>query len=1162
MSKEILQSLIENFDLQRFRRFFSEKNKKFRPSEDNLDYYCDDNFSTGQKLGELYLKNGNLLICAFKVKRELSERSGKKAQYNLGKAILKGNNFQQFNAGIFIFYDKKENFRFSLIYDIPKGIRRDWNNFHRFTYFVSKEFTNKTFLQRIGDGDFSSLDKIKDSFSAEKVTKEFYKDIANWYFWAVQNVKFPKDAEAEENGRNIAVIRLITRIIFIWFMRERGLVPRYLFDRKILNNIIKNTSPEKSTYYLAILQNLFFATLNTKKTERNFNNEWKLNKDNNTDYGDYNGYRYHELFKDSARIYEYFGDIPFLNGGLFECLDDKSNGIIIDGFSDKQKDQPQIPNYLFFSREIKADLNIEYGTKNKSYKVRGLIDTLSSYNFTIDENDFDDQEVALDPELLGRVFENLLASFNPETSTTARKATGSYYTPREIVNYMVVESLKQYFKTNLKDIVNLEEKLGELFSKNKEGNPFNEEESERIAKLIESLRIIDPAVGSGAFPMGVLNKLVFILSKIDPYNLYWKKVQMDAVKKNVIDSVVRQKLIDQIEKQFQEKNIDYGRKLFLIQKCIYGVDIQQIAVEIARLRFFISLLVNEKIDQEHPDGNCGVQPLPNLDFKIIQGNSLISEFLGIDFDKDISESEKLFSDNYMIKEIIKDFEQKKSDFQSEQDRNKKEKLKEDIEKLIIKILELKFDEKFPEFKAIEEKYLKLPNEKERKELILKEKKEFSKKIGFDLENAQKKLKEYTEGLHAKPFFLWKLYFAEVFSDKGGFDILITNPPYVQIKQIPWADRKIFKKKFISAIGRFNLFYFFLEISSKLVHSLGLSTFIVPDRLLLNTQCHKLRRWLLTDQAILEIDSFAEGVFEAVIDSIIIIYGNYKNNNKEIRVKNRVSLKNLSQVLTTDIPISYFLNSPNNQLDLSYNPKSALLLSKIKCQSTTLGEIGDVKDGIIQSKIPDILFLKKPKDNYSKRLLFGKDIARYVITFNNNWVNYKPIEMKRIELERGGGGLRLRKREIFERNKILTRQTADEIIASYDTDNYYYSNTLHGTCIIDKNYNPLYILGILNSKLITWYYRNTTAEHGKVFAQVKIELLKLLPIRKASETLQNPIIYIVEKILILTKSEDYLENSIKKEKVKKYENKIDQMVYKLYALTLEEIEIVKNSSKLI
>jgi len=424
MSKDILQSVINNFDLQRLRRFFSEKNRKFRPSEDSLDYYDDNNFFSSQKMGELYLKDGNLLICTFKVKKELSERSGKKAQYNLGKGILKDNNFQQFNAGIFVFYDQNENFRFSLIYDIPKGIHRDWNNFRRFTYFVSKEFTNKTFLQRIGDGDFSSLEKIKDAFSVEKVTREFYKDIANWYFWAVQNVKFPKDAEAEESGRNIAVIRLITRIIFIWFMRERGLVPKYLFDKNVLSNILKDTSPEKSTYYMAILQNLFFATLNTKNTERNFHIEWRFNKKNNLDYGDYNGYRYHELFKDSTKMNEYFGDIPFLNGGLFECLDDESKGIIVDGFSDNQKNQPLIPNYLFFSGELKADLNIEYGTKNKSYKVRGLIDTLSSYNFTIDENDLDDQEVALDPELLGRVFENLLASFNPETSTIARKATG------------------------------------------------------------------------------------------------------------------------------------------------------------------------------------------------------------------------------------------------------------------------------------------------------------------------------------------------------------------------------------------------------------------------------------------------------------------------------------------------------------------------------------------------------------------------------------------------------------------------------------------------------------------------------------------------------------------------------------------------------------------
>lgn len=202
--KEILKDIIDNFSTEKFARFFRAKNDRLSYPNETLDYdEFKDNFLEGRKLAEGKLADGELIVCSFLVKKELTERSGKKAQYELGKKILKES---QQDAGIFIFYDTAGNFRFSLIYANYSGIRRDWSNFRRFTYFVSKELTNKTFLQRIGEGDFSALEKIKDAFSIEKVTKEFYTEIANWYFWAVKECKFPEDTEKEPNGRNIAVI--------------------------------------------------------------------------------------------------------------------------------------------------------------------------------------------------------------------------------------------------------------------------------------------------------------------------------------------------------------------------------------------------------------------------------------------------------------------------------------------------------------------------------------------------------------------------------------------------------------------------------------------------------------------------------------------------------------------------------------------------------------------------------------------------------------------------------------------------------------------------------------------------------------------------------------------------------------------------------------------
>ncbi|MCK9265545.1 Eco57I restriction-modification methylase domain-containing protein [bacterium] len=888
MKRQILQDIINNFNEEKFIRFFREANDKFRHPNESLRHE-DDNFGQGTKLEEIDFEDGNLIVCSLPVKKPLTERAGKKVQYELGKKILKET---QTDAGIFIFYDKNGNFRFSLIYANYLGKRRDWSAFRRFTYFVSKDLTNKTFLQRISEGNFSSLEKIKEIFSVEKVTKEFYQDIAYWYFWAVKNSRFPKDAEVEDNGRNVAIIRLITRMIFIWFMREKGLMPKELFEKENINGILKNIDSDDSTYYRAILQNLFFATLNTKKGERQFRSEIRGYKGYNPDFSNQYVYRYHDLFTNSEKMEEYFGNIPFLNGGLFDCLDDGTNDIYIDGFTErKQEYQPSVPNFLFFSDEQNIDLNSDYGTKNKNYKVQGLLNILSSFNFTIDENSPDDADIALDPELLGRVFENLLASFNPETSTTARKATGSYYTPREIVDYMVVESLKAYFKTHLSEIDNIDGKLDTLFSKEKEENPFNKSESKELAELIESVRIVDPAVGSGAFPMGALNKMVFILGKIDPDNELWKQAQLAAANK-IPDLQVSKIAKQQIEEFFKDKNADYGRKLYLIQKCIYGVDIQQIAVEITKLRFFISLLVDEKIDETKE--NYGIEALPNLDFKIMQGNSLISEFLGIDFDKENGEEKEQTGLGFEEKadSIIKEFEQKKFDFQNESDRHKKNKLKQEVEDLMIKIFESKIKKQkagyFRQIEDIERKYEILPNKKTREEQISKEKQKLSKKTGFDLENIEKQLREFTSKNKTRPFFLWKLYFAEVF-EKGGFDIVIGNPPYGA--KYSNQEKEFFKMRYKSTKtyegqrGSTDTFVIFTEMGFNILIKNGSLNFILPISITSSDSMANIHELLEENCRIIKISSYAvrpQPIFEnSVVNTAILFFIKTLARNEQI-----------------------------------------------------------------------------------------------------------------------------------------------------------------------------------------------------------------------------------------------------------------------------------------
>src|SRR5882724_10333191 len=285
------------------------------------------------------------------------------------------------------------------------------------------------------------------AFDVETVTKDFFRETANWYFWALKNVRFPKGAPKEADGHDhISVIRLITRLIFCWFVKEKGLIPDTLFDERKLAQTLTGfepakTSDKESVFYKAILQNLFFATLNTEMDKRG----WTKEEQN---FMAHSLYRHRTLFQKPNEALFLFKNIPFLNGGLFECLDKdlgenaKPRYTRIDGFSRRQDSQAVVPDFLFFGPERDVDLSAEYGdNKFKKVKVRGLIHTLNHYKFTVAENTPIEEEIALDPELSGKVFENLLAAYNPETGATARKQTGSFYTPREIVNYMVDEAL-------------------------------------------------------------------------------------------------------------------------------------------------------------------------------------------------------------------------------------------------------------------------------------------------------------------------------------------------------------------------------------------------------------------------------------------------------------------------------------------------------------------------------------------------------------------------------------------------------------------------------------------------------------------------------------------------------------------------------------------------
>ena len=475
----------------------------------------------------------------------------------------------------------------------------------------------------IDHGKPCNFDGLLDSWLAaldtEELNRRFYRELFAWFEYAVKETSFPAN-ETNSLSPEEHIIRLITRLLFVWFIKEKGLVASDLFVEHqvtvLLNNYDRNGG---DSYYRAILQNLFFATLNTEIGQRRFRNlGWG-------DHDNFSVYRYRNEIADPSSLLGMFAQTPFINGGLFDCLDnfDVPNGIRMDCFTDNPKRRAgySIPNRLFFGDTDTDSL--------------GLIDLFNRYKFTVEENTPVEREVALDPELLGQVFENLLAAVNPETNLTARKETGSYYTPRAVVDYMVDEALiggitakalpddgdADLWQARLRYLLDYDDAFADtkLFTAGERGN---------IVRAIAAIRVLDPAVGSGAFPMGILHKLTLALRRLDPDNHIWEQTQREQATNRAVnafdtdDSATRDTELAAISATFEHyRDSDYGRKLYLIQNAIYGVDIQPVAIQIAKLRFFISLTIEQQ-PNDNAEDNYGIKPLPNLETRFVAANTI------------------------------------------------------------------------------------------------------------------------------------------------------------------------------------------------------------------------------------------------------------------------------------------------------------------------------------------------------------------------------------------------------------------------------------------------------------------------------------------------------------------------------------------------------------
>lgn len=726
-------------------------------------------------------------------------------------------------------------------------------------------------LENLGDkrrpSNFRELyDAWIDTLSTQKLNETFYKQLAWWYLWAVKEVRFPKGGGADRDA--IGVIRLLTRLIFVWFIKERGLVPEALFDREALKTILKvgpDETSDESHYYHAILQNLFFATLNVEMGE-----ERRWAKGGSGMKGDYLislVYRHRDAFKDpEAALEKYFANVPFLNGGLFECLDEalthkdlernpdlkklavkEGNGWVlrIDGFSRRPEARAHVPNKLFFGGTDDAALNTEFETRGKRYPVKGLIDLLSGYKFTIDENTPLDEEVALDPELLGKVFENLLASYNPDTRSTARKQSGSFYTPREVVDYMVDEALIAYFTRHLPETDELEGKLRRLLSHADTGHDISEAEADTLVAAVENLKVLDPACGSGAFPMGILAKLVVALKKLDPDNRRWREQNLAPLQQRLAgarktpDPVQRDAEISDAEAALEKHKkdfadpayADYTRKLYLIEKCIFGSDIQPIAVQIAKLRFFIALIVSQPIDKAKPNWN--ITPLPNLETKIVAANTL--------FGVPRHGAQGSLLDDPAIAEKEAELRDANAAYFTARTRATKKRRKEKVQKLHEELVALLKRDGFV-----------TPHDADR----------MARWDPFD------------QNRYADFFDVEWMFGMPRASDNSEavFDIVIGNPPYVrqeEIKELKPLLKDVYKYECYT--GTADLFVYFYERSVKLLKPHGVLSFITSNKWYRAKYGENLRLFMATHTRLKNIIDFGdEAVFKAIAYPTIVI----------------------------------------------------------------------------------------------------------------------------------------------------------------------------------------------------------------------------------------------------------------------------------------------------
>lgn len=1046
--------------------------------------------------------------------------------------VLRG---QAVNNAIVAFANAdKRNYRFSLLtskyeFDGNKVVKI-LSNPRRYSYSLGYGTKTKTAYKfLIEKGKVNSLEDLISRFSVEVVNKEFYKEIALSFTELIGGERDGKTFEKELNIYGVTdrnkyaefAVRLIGRIMFCWFLKEKKseennpLIP--------VDVLAKDKISSSHNYYHDILEPLFFELLNTNQKRR----------------------------KGKFMTKDVYKQIPYLNGGLFSPHTDdhyKYDTVNQSG----QYGIVTIPNEWF----------------EKFY------DILSQYNFTVDENTAYDIELSIDPEMLGRIFENLLAEINPETGENAKKSTGSFYTPRDIVDYMVDNSILEYLKTKTEID---EVRLKALISYSKEDDDlavFDNAEKEKIVNALYNVKVLDPACGSGAFPIGMLQKIVYMLQEIDPEaNMWFEEIVKGA------PIYVRKAF----EEKFSNGELNYIRKLTVIEKSIYGIDIQPIAVEIARLRCFLSLVIEQKVNDK--EENRGVHPLPSLDFKFIIANSLI---------KLPDESSSVMGQKYDQTSMFENVNH------------------------------------IDELKRIREEYFNADSEDKAR---LRE--EFADVQKSMLQQTISMSKMATDRYTA--LFNWSPFKNEptswfdpewMFGIKDGFDIVIGNPPYIGEKNHKEIFREVANsnlgKRFYQ--GKMDYFYFFIHAGIDLLSNTGELVFITTNYYLTATGAKKLRNDIKTRTKIRKLVNFNElHVFESAIGQHNMITMLTRCSNKEILCdsyfyENKED-KDLGMLLANpNYNMKNYKVEQENLFDgedcyirqagvKSSGGLIGNILDKMASIQQHLGDITNVNQGVLtgcdtvagrnielipkeSKKIKDdaifVFDLTNERDmevinsfSNGKELLkdFFKnsDISRYQCSKNANkkllyyqgeldkdkfpdvylhLQNFESLLKQRLitynEHYHWTAIHRPREESIFYGPKLVVPYRTKENSFAFNDKEWFCRTDSYVITAKSEIVNLFYILGVLNSKLgYIWLY-NRGKRKGEILELFQVPLCEI-PIAKANNDIENKISNLAKEIT--SKKQENINND-----TSELEHEIDLLVYEAYGLTDEEIALVEDSVK--